>query len=178
MLIAALSPCMARAYRGDQTQTKENETMDAAIKSHPYPGYTTAELLQIATGGHPASDAMLDEIARRQKAAAGDISVMFPTERLRYAQKQGNRARSNTGESTMTISKKKTQSSSPRERFNWGYWDGLADRAKGRTAVWAKTAIYRCKHPYDQAYGRGYWDGYYETSPAPVSSEAAWRSMR
>lgn len=60
--------------------------MDAAIKYRPYPSYTTAELLRLAANGHPASDAMLAEIARRQKVAAGDISVMFPTERLRYAQ--------------------------------------------------------------------------------------------
>lgn len=66
--------------------------MDAAIKSHPYPGYTTAELLRLATDGHPAYDAMLAEIARRQKAAAGDISVMFPTERLRYAQQTKEQA--------------------------------------------------------------------------------------
>ena len=63
--------------------------MDAAIKHRPYPSYTTAELRRLVADKHPASDAMLAEIARRQKVAAGDISVMFPTERLRHAQKQG-----------------------------------------------------------------------------------------
>lgn len=61
----------------------------------------------------------------------------------------------------------------PRERFNWGYWDGRADQERGRFPLWCKSYNSH-KHPSDKVYGRGYWAGRYDTSGAN-SSDEAWR---
>lgn len=47
------------------------------------------------------------------------------------------------------------------ERRNWGYWDGVADRERGKHPKWEKHTVYRCKHPFDKPYGEAYWMGYY-----------------
>lgn len=61
---------------------------DAAFRTGKYPAYTTAQLEGfIAAGeGHPA---MIGEIERRAKVAAGDVSVMTPGERLRHIKAGG-----------------------------------------------------------------------------------------
>jgi len=46
-------------------------------------------------------------------------------------------------------------------RFNWGYFDGVSARERGKYPSWAKSTIYRQKHPFDKAYGDGFWKGYY-----------------
>lgn len=60
---------------------------DAAFKTAPFPGYTTEQLEQFLSGPNdPAvADRMRAEIARRERVAAGDRSVMTPGERLRAA---------------------------------------------------------------------------------------------
>jgi hypothetical protein len=55
---------------------------------------------------------------------------------------------------------------SPAERRNRGYWDGLSARERGRLPVWDKSAVYRCRHPFDKPYGEGFWIGWYG-EPAP-----------
>jgi hypothetical protein len=64
---------------------------------------------------------------------------------------------------------------SPRERFNWGYWDGRADQATWRYAPWAKRPD--AKHPFDALYGQGYWAGRYDDS-GPDTSDEAWSARR
>lgn len=61
--------------------------MDASFKVAAYPGYTTAELKSAvdAVAPGPATERMVAEIARRERAAAGDASVMTDGERLRHA---------------------------------------------------------------------------------------------
>lgn len=55
----------------------------------------------------------------------------------------------------------------PMIRTNRGYWDGVADRQRRRTGpLWNKPSVYRCAHPFDQMYGKGYWIGFYD-EPAP-----------
>lgn len=54
----------------------------------------------------------------------------------------------------------------PMIRTNRGYWDGVADRERGRWPIWNKPSVYRCRHPFDQKYGQGYWIGRYN-EPAP-----------
>ena len=63
---------------------------DAAFKSAPFAAYTSAELRAAVERGENSADArakMVMEIARREKVAAGDVSVMTPGERLRHARK-------------------------------------------------------------------------------------------
>lgn len=71
---------------------------DAAFKIAKYPGYTTAELQKIiedSKGGNVRGVTedhrfeMADEIARRAKVKAGDVSVMTDRERLRHVQATG-----------------------------------------------------------------------------------------
>lgn len=57
--------------------------MDAAFKTAPFPGYTTAELEAFIARGSAKAPAMRLEIERRAKVAAGDRSVMTDGERLR-----------------------------------------------------------------------------------------------
>ena len=60
---------------------------DAAFKSAPFAAYTSAELQAAINRGEDPRLAMRFEIARREKVAAGDVSVMTPGERLRHARK-------------------------------------------------------------------------------------------
>lgn len=57
-------------------------------------------------------------------------------------------------------------------RTNSGYWDGVADRERGQTGprFWNKPSVYRCAHPFDQLYGKGYWIGFYD-EPAPKGAK-------
>lgn len=58
---------------------------DSAFKTAAFPGCTTQELRDIvATGPSQGDLTILAEIARREKAIAGDMSVMTSGERLRY----------------------------------------------------------------------------------------------
>lgn len=59
---------------------------------------------------------------------------------------------------------------SDRERFNWGFWDGLAARDTQRPAAWF------CQSPvqhFDAVYVDGYRAGAYWTG-TPQTSDAAW----
>lgn len=53
------------------------------------------------------------------------------------------------------------------ERRNWGYWDGRSARERNRYPEWAKPSVYRCAHPFDSAYGEGFWAGWYGDQPPP-----------
>lgn len=59
------------------------------------------------------------------------------------------------------------QTFTPATRRNWGYWDGVAARERGRMPEWAKPGVYRCAHPFDKAYGEGFWTGWYGETPPP-----------
>ena len=52
----------------------------------------------------------------------------------------------------------------PAVRRNWGYWDGVNDRLRGRRAEWSSASTYRGRHPFDLPYGDAYWAGYYGES--------------
>lgn len=58
--------------------------MDSGFKSRPFPAYTLTELRNMVAAG-AASAAVVAEVARREKAIAGDVSVMSDGERLRFA---------------------------------------------------------------------------------------------
>lgn len=64
---------------------------DAAFKTAAYSAYTTQELrymadnLPRAAGNRAVMEA---EIARRERVKTGDVSVMTPGERLRFATKR------------------------------------------------------------------------------------------
>lgn len=57
--------------------------MDNAFRSKPYPGMTLAQLEAVAAKGN-ADPRIVAEIERRQKVAAGDLTLMYPAERQRY----------------------------------------------------------------------------------------------
>jgi hypothetical protein len=58
---------------------------DAAFKTGAYPGYTTDQLRKMMETSHlEVKMRMSDEILRRERVAAGDVSVMTPGERLRF----------------------------------------------------------------------------------------------
>lgn len=48
---------------------------------------------------------------------------------------------------------------------NWGYWDGVSARERGRFPLWAKSHQYRPAHPFDRYYGEGFWIGFYNEEP-------------
>ncbi len=59
-----------------------------------YTYYSTEELARASTAPNLSTNErirMLDEIVRREKRNAGDVSVMTPGERLRYAQQSDYR---------------------------------------------------------------------------------------
>lgn len=60
--------------------------MDSAFPTADYPGYTTNELREFLRK-KPDNAKMSAEIERRERVAQGDVSVMTPGERLRYARK-------------------------------------------------------------------------------------------
>jgi hypothetical protein len=45
-------------------------------------------------------------------------------------------------------------------RKNWGYWDGVSARKRGQHAPWVPCGR-TIDHPFDKAYGKAYWLGYY-----------------
>jgi hypothetical protein len=58
----------------------------------------------------------------------------------------------------------------PAIRRNWGYWDGVAARERNCFPEWSKVSVYRTPHPFDKAYGEGFWTGWYgEVAPAGAS---------
>lgn len=61
--------------------------MDTALKTRPFPSYTAKELEGFIAAGRDAEGRMAAEVARRQKVEAGDFSVMFPSERLRFVER-------------------------------------------------------------------------------------------
>lgn len=66
--------------------------MDAAFQSRPWPSLTSAELAAAIikpTTPDERRTAMKAELDRRAKVAAGDVSVMFPAERLRHIRAGG-----------------------------------------------------------------------------------------
>ena len=66
--------------------------MDSAFCTAPFPGHTTEELHQFLAEriagtrnmSHERRALMEGEIARRERVAQGDVSVMTPGERLRH----------------------------------------------------------------------------------------------
>ncbi|RUU95885.1 hypothetical protein EOB36_31380 [Mesorhizobium sp. M6A.T.Cr.TU.017.01.1.1] len=58
---------------------------DSAFKTAAYPGYSTGQLRDMVL--NKRNDMMEAEIARRERVAAGDITVMTDGERLRFARK-------------------------------------------------------------------------------------------
>lgn len=70
---------------------------DSAFKTAAYPGYTTAQLRAFIAdpdGGSQENnkaiaDAMTAEVLRRDRVAAGDVSVMTNGERLRHVKSEG-----------------------------------------------------------------------------------------
>lgn len=59
---------------------------DAAFATAAYPSYTTKELLAFISAGR-GNEKMVAEVARRDRVAAGDVSVMTSAERLRRVTK-------------------------------------------------------------------------------------------
>jgi hypothetical protein len=41
---------------------------------------------------------------------------------------------------------------SPAERRNWGYWDGVTARQRGRLPEWSRAGTIS-RHPFDKPYG-------------------------
>jgi hypothetical protein len=65
---------------------------DSAFKTAPFAAYTTVELtaaLDRAEVSDDTSRRMVAEIVRRAKRDAGDVSVMYPAERLRFVKVNG-----------------------------------------------------------------------------------------
>ena len=60
--------------------------MDNAF-SRPFPGFTLVDLKTRVAAG-VGSPAIVAEVTRREAVAAGDVSQMYPSERLRAARKQ------------------------------------------------------------------------------------------
>ena len=67
-------------------------------------------------------------------------------------------------------------STSARERFNWGYWDGRHDQERGKFAPWCGPCQ-TSGHPFDRIYGQGYWAGRY-ADRSETTSDAAWARRR
>lgn len=60
--------------------------MDAALPTGKFPAYTTQQLLDMLTSSPAEVRAVMEaEIERRAAVAAGDVSRMSPSERLRHA---------------------------------------------------------------------------------------------
>lgn len=60
--------------------------MDNAFKTAAYPAMTTQELRAAVVGASGERfEKLANEIARREAAASGDVSVMTQGERLRFA---------------------------------------------------------------------------------------------
>jgi len=64
---------------------------------------------------------------------------------------------------------------SPRERFNWGYWDGRNDQERNKRPEWSKSCRVDLCHPFDSLYGKGYWAGRNDEA-RPDSSNTAWNN--
>jgi hypothetical protein len=65
---------------------------DAAFKTAPFAAYTTKELMAAVERKENSEDArakMILEVVRRAQRDAGDVSVMYPAERLRFVKVNG-----------------------------------------------------------------------------------------
>ncbi len=51
-----------------------------------------------------------------------------------------------------------THKFAPAERRNWGYWDGVSARERGRLPVWSPRNS-GGKHPSDKSYAPAFWLG-------------------
>jgi hypothetical protein len=71
----------------------------------------------------------------------------------------------------MTKRAPKADSFSPAIRRNWGYWDGVSCRERGKRPMWDRPTVYKCSHPTDRAYGEGFWTGFYG-EPHPTGRAA------
>ena len=61
----------------------------------------------------------------------------------------------------------------PRERFNWGYWDGRSDRDRGgKIAPWFGKGTH-----FDVVYEKGYLYGRFDCN-SPRTSDAAWNEYQ
>ena len=61
-----------------------------------------------------------------------------------------------------------TDTRTPTERRNAGWFDGVNARKIHRFPIWNKVSVYRCRHPFDKPYGEGFWAGWYgEAYPSP-----------
>jgi redox-sensitive bicupin YhaK (pirin superfamily) len=58
---------------------------DAAFKTARYPAYSNTELETFIASGRDEFGYMADELGRRKRVAAGDMSSMTAGERLRYS---------------------------------------------------------------------------------------------
>ena len=58
--------------------------MDSAFAHAAYPGYTTDDLRHMLRT-RPGCAPIMNEVYRRERVAAGDMSVATPGERLAYA---------------------------------------------------------------------------------------------
>lgn len=68
---------------------RDDEMSDAAFKTAAYPGYTTEQLREWAPSRPEGIRRQMEnEIERRAKRDAGDVSVMTDGERLRRARGQ------------------------------------------------------------------------------------------
>lgn len=56
---------------------------DSAFANHPYPSYTTKDLIALIRDT-PSNTLMANEIIRRNFRAMGDMSIMSAGERLSY----------------------------------------------------------------------------------------------
>jgi len=54
------------------------------------------------------------------------------------------------------------------QRTNWGYWDGVADRARGQLARWYKGAAKNRGH-FDPLYAEGYSIGVFGGDAPPYA---------
>ncbi len=59
--------------------------MDNAFATKPFGSYTVSNLEAFIAEGRDTEGKMAAEVARRAKVKAGDVSVMTPAERLRFA---------------------------------------------------------------------------------------------
>lgn len=56
----------------------------------------------------------------------------------------------------------------PQERRNAGWFDGVHARKWNRRPEWSPRSYVDARHPFDRAYGEGFWAGWYKQPyPSP-----------
>jgi hypothetical protein len=99
----------------------------------------------------------------RQLSLPGVLPATTPPARPREIRTRGRRTRP----ASRTSSGEPYAASrfSPAERRNWGYWDGVHARERGRLPPWSRAGTVS-RHPFDKPYGEAFWLGWYgETHP-------------